>query len=247
MIGHTKDAKSMKMFYDSILSSCPGLSPYLKVIGSDGENSIISESCAAFPASVLLLCMRHAHQNIERKLLELRVPIEMKKKTKEDIFGSHVAWGLVHCSNIRNFEECANSMLDSWLSENNESINEFAEYFRRHKLEQFQYHVSAAAVASTGIMDYPDFFTTTPVSSWTIWWRIGKKRKFRCERVCRVIWIACKSARKWCLQSFSRNSKSLWTKTGIRCLQARFQHRVCMLSLRGKARNIKRAIKRRSW
>ena len=158
MISHKKDAKTMKIFYDSILSSCPGLGPHLKVIGSDGEKSIMNESCAAFPASVLLLCMRHAQQNIERKLIELKVPDKQKKRIKEDLFGSLVSKGLVYCADIDAFEEFASNILDAWATENDDRVDAFAEYFRRHKLNQFKYHVSRAAVSSAGIVDCPEFF-----------------------------------------------------------------------------------------
>ena len=77
MITCRKDAKTMKILCDSMLSSCPVLDHHLKVIGSAGEKSIMKESCASLLALVLLW-MWHAQQNIE--LIELKVPDEQRKR-----------------------------------------------------------------------------------------------------------------------------------------------------------------------
>ena len=58
---------------------CPGLGPNLKVVGVDGENSILSQTCHAFPFSMLLLCIRHKEENINQNIPK-NIPENKKKK-----------------------------------------------------------------------------------------------------------------------------------------------------------------------
>ena len=158
MICHTKNAKVMKIFYDSMLESCPGLAFHLKVVGSDGEKSIMHESCSAFPSSLLLLCMRHAEQNVERKLTELRCSNQVKKRVMEDLFGSLLKKGLLHCEDLDSFDESAERIMLGWDEMEEEPLSEFTKYFKTYKLEQFKYHLSRASVKAAGVVDCPEFF-----------------------------------------------------------------------------------------
>ena len=87
LICHKKDENTVKRLCDTILDSCPGLSLNLKVIGADGESSILNQACNAFPAALLIICIRHIRENIKRNLPS-SLPEETKKSILDEIFGT---------------------------------------------------------------------------------------------------------------------------------------------------------------
>ena len=62
LICHKKNQRSVKLLCDTLLDQCPGLGPNLKVLGADGENSILNQGCYAFPFAILLLCIYHIEE-----------------------------------------------------------------------------------------------------------------------------------------------------------------------------------------
>ena len=59
LVCHKKDEKAAKLLCDKLLDVCPGLAENLRVLGADGENRILHETCNAFPFATLLLCIGH--------------------------------------------------------------------------------------------------------------------------------------------------------------------------------------------
>lgn len=57
MICHENDNRSVKLFFDKLLDDCPGLGLNLKVLGDDGEISVLNEALIAFLFAILLLCI----------------------------------------------------------------------------------------------------------------------------------------------------------------------------------------------
>ena len=45
LISHRKDENAVKLLRDTLLDACPGLEENIKVLGADGENSIINQAC----------------------------------------------------------------------------------------------------------------------------------------------------------------------------------------------------------
>ena len=82
LICHKKDEMAVKMLCDAMLDKCPVLEHYLKVLGSDGERSIINQICNAFPAAMLLICIKHVKDNIKTKF-----PQNSNAKTLKDLKG----------------------------------------------------------------------------------------------------------------------------------------------------------------
>ena len=68
LICHKKDEKPVKLLCDTSLDASPGLATDIKVLGADGENSILNQTCNAFPCAMLLLCVKHVKENIKRNL-----------------------------------------------------------------------------------------------------------------------------------------------------------------------------------
>ena len=63
LVCHKKDEKGVKLLCDKRLDVCPGTAENLRVLGGDGENNILKQSCNTFPLATLLLRIR----NIEEK------------------------------------------------------------------------------------------------------------------------------------------------------------------------------------
>ena len=67
-ICHRRDENAVKLLCDALLDACPGLEENIKVLGTDGENSIINQACNAFPYAMLFVCFKHIEENIKRNL-----------------------------------------------------------------------------------------------------------------------------------------------------------------------------------
>ena len=67
-ICHRRDENAVKLLCDALLDACPGLEENIKVLGTDGENSIINQACKAFPYAMLFVCFKHIEENIKRNL-----------------------------------------------------------------------------------------------------------------------------------------------------------------------------------
>ena len=103
LICHKKDENSVKRLCDTILYSCPGLSLNLKVIGADGESSILNQACTVFPAALLIICITHIRENIKRNLPS-SLPEKTKKSILDEIFGTPIKKGLVDCIILCEFD-----------------------------------------------------------------------------------------------------------------------------------------------
>ena len=54
----------LKLLCDTLLDAYPGLAENIKVLGADGEDSAINQTCTAFPNAMLLVCVKHTVENI---------------------------------------------------------------------------------------------------------------------------------------------------------------------------------------
>ena len=54
----------LKLLCDTLLDAYSGLAENIKVLGADGEDSAINQTCTAFPNAMLLVCVNHMVQNI---------------------------------------------------------------------------------------------------------------------------------------------------------------------------------------
>ena len=68
LICHKKDEKPVKLLCDAPLDAYPGLATGIKILGADGENSVLNQTCNAFPCAMLLFCVKHVKENIKRNL-----------------------------------------------------------------------------------------------------------------------------------------------------------------------------------
>ena len=89
LVCHKKDEKTLKLLCDVLLDIWPGQAENLRVLGADGEKSILNQTCNTFPFATLLLCMciKHMEENIQRNLSKNATDIK-RNEVMTVIFGS---------------------------------------------------------------------------------------------------------------------------------------------------------------
>ena len=103
LICHRKDENAVKLLCDTLLDACPGLEENIKVLGADGENSIINQACNAFPYAMLLVCVKHIEENIKRNLPK-NITETKKKEILVYIFGNDTKKGLINYEPIEEYK-----------------------------------------------------------------------------------------------------------------------------------------------
>ena len=138
LICHKKDEKTVKLLCDTLLDHSPGLATGIKVLGADGENSILNQICNAFPCAMLLLCVKHVEEDIKRNLTKT---MSDKKRNNifRKIFGTHLYKGLVDCETLQEFNENVSVFYEELSMY--EELKEFASYFKRQNENTIKYHV----------------------------------------------------------------------------------------------------------
>ena len=163
MICHKKDERVVKMMCDAMKEVVPGLENSVKVIGMDGEKSLINMTCKSFPNSLLLVCVRHEEDNCRRSMPPMTE--EKKKDIIEDIFGSNQRKGLIDCLSFKEYDQKLNELYDKWVSMHGDPGIQFKGYFEKHKKDQIKYHVMKGAVLAAELQGNPEkFYSNCPES-----------------------------------------------------------------------------------
>ena len=71
-----------------IIDASPGLAIGIKVLEADGENSILNQTCNAFPCTMLLLCVENVEENIKQNLPETISENKRNNIFKENIWNT---------------------------------------------------------------------------------------------------------------------------------------------------------------
>ena len=103
LVCHKKDEKAVKLLCDTLLDVCPGIAENLKVLGADGENSILNQTYDAFPFASLLLFIRHIEENVQRNLTKNATNTK-RNEVMTVILGNDLKKGLVDSQSIEEFE-----------------------------------------------------------------------------------------------------------------------------------------------
>ena len=162
LVCHKKDKKAVKLLCDTLLDVCPGLAENVKVLGADGENSILNQTCNEFPFATLLLCIRHIEENFQRKLPKNATDTK-RNEVMTTIFGNDSKKGLVDSQSIEEFETEVPQFYAS-LSLEKEWID-FLRYFKRSKADIIKYHVIKGAVNACELNDIEDKFYNNSIES----------------------------------------------------------------------------------
>lgn len=146
LICHKKDEKTVKAMCDTLKDDCSGLEKHLKVLGADGENSILHQTCHAFPNALLLVCLKHIKDNISSE-----VPKGKKKQVMK--------WLSDMVLNSKSFDEFDVGIAKFYETcrENNVG-SKFINYMKKNKEEILKFHAVSAAVNAAEIVGNPQHF-----------------------------------------------------------------------------------------
>ena len=68
---YKKDRKAVKLLCNKLLDVALSLAEKLKVLGADGENTSLNQTCDAFLFATLLLCIGHMKENVQINLTKI--------------------------------------------------------------------------------------------------------------------------------------------------------------------------------
>ena len=131
LICHKKDEKAVKLLCDTLLDASPVLATGIKVLGADGENNILNQTCNAFPCAMLLFCVNHIEENNKRNLPET-ISENKRNNILRKIFGTHLRKGVVDCETLQKFDKNVSAFYEEVSMD--EELMESASYFKRRTL-----------------------------------------------------------------------------------------------------------------
>ena len=162
LICHKKDEKEVKLLCDALLDASPGLATGIKVFGDYGENSILSQTCNAFPCPMLLLYVKHVEENIKRNLPKT-ISENKQNNILREIFGTHLCKGLVDCKALHEFGK--NVFVFHEDLSMDEDVKEFARYFKNQKENTTKFHVRKGTVNACELNDDQGKFYNNSIES----------------------------------------------------------------------------------
>ena len=162
LICHKKDEKAVKLLCDTLLDASPVLATGIKVLGADGENNILNQTCNAFPCAMLLFCVNHIEENNKRNLPET-ISENKRNNILRKIFGTHLCKGLVDCEMLQEFDKNVSVFYEE-LSMDKE-LKEFASYFKKQKENTIKHQVIKGTVNACELNDDQDKFYNNAIES----------------------------------------------------------------------------------
>ena len=152
-----KDEKALKLLCDTLLDASPGLATGIKVLGADGENSILNQTCNAFPCTMLLLCVENVEENIKQNLPET-ISENKRNNILRKIFGTHLCKSLVDCETLMEFDKNVSAFYEELCMD--EQLKEFTSYFEKQKENTIKHHVMKGTVKLNDMMTQINSITT---------------------------------------------------------------------------------------
>ena len=135
LICHKKDQKAVKLLCDTLLDASSGLATGIKVLGVDGENSLLNQTCNAFPCAMLLLRVKHVEENIKRNL-----PKTISENKRNNILSKYLehtyarAWKIVK---LHEFDKNVSVFFEELSMD--EELKEFSSYFKKQNENTIKY------------------------------------------------------------------------------------------------------------
>ena len=102
----------------------------------DGENSLLNQTCNAFPCAMLLLRVKHVEEKIKRNLPKT-ISENKRNSILRKIFGTHLCKGLVDCETPQEFDKNVSVFYEELSMD--EELKEFASYFKKQKENTIKY------------------------------------------------------------------------------------------------------------
>ena len=135
---------------------------HIKCFGTDGEVNVSDALQSVFTGGYHLLCDTHMRDNIEKKMAELGITGNTKKKMIKDIFGEIAedlkVKGLIDCWDGLELDGMFCVIADEWkkMTEKGEA---FVAYFEQHKLPLIAYCMTSKLRTAAGLGYPPDVYT----------------------------------------------------------------------------------------
>ena len=85
MLCHKRTEEAIRTLFDALFEKCPGLQEYVRVIGTDGEKSLLNVTCYSFKDFIRLLCSVHSKKNVKKMLTDLVNDQKVRQKVYADI------------------------------------------------------------------------------------------------------------------------------------------------------------------
>ena len=130
LLCYEKDEKAIKLLCDTLLDISPGLAENLKILGVDGENGILNQTCNAFTFATLLLCLRYTEENERNR--HINNDCNIWKRFKKE---------LVDSESVEEFKTEIEQFFAS-LSGGVKEWRYFIHYFMRSKADIIKYNSS---------------------------------------------------------------------------------------------------------
>ena len=162
LLCHKKDEKAVKLLCDTLLDASPRLATGIKILGTDGENSILNQTCNAFPCAMLLVCVKHVEKNIKR-ILPKTMSDNKRTNILRKIFGAHLCKGLVDCETLQDFDNNVSIFYEELSMD--EELKEFPRYFKKQKENTIKYHLIKGTVNACELNDDQDKFYNNSIES----------------------------------------------------------------------------------
>ena len=134
MLCHKRTEEAVRTLFDALFEKCPGLQEYVRVIGTEGEKSLLNVTCYPFKDFIRLLCSVHSKKNVKKMLTDLVNDQKFRQKVYVDTISR-----FVYCKTIEDFDVTCELLKSSWGTY--VALNEFAEYFEKFKAMNLKYHI----------------------------------------------------------------------------------------------------------
>ena len=133
------------------------------VVGTDGEDNIVSAACRGFTSATMLRCDLHLKENVKMKLADLKISGRAASTITADIFGRNLEadareGGLIDCSSPEEYDQCLQNVVARWrvLHPRGE---EFIKYFLDHKSDVIRDTMRADIRSMCGLGFPPAVYT----------------------------------------------------------------------------------------
>ena len=169
LLSMCKDEDTYMTLFYKMLRAEPGVSEYLQRFGSDKEQALMNSLAIAFNNASShgrgLLCYVHAKRNIVQELKDIGISKELSSVITHDIFGKPD--GLVWLTSFEDIQEQAEIFCNKWetLEESErKGPSKFVPYFRKNKLDDIKFKMSAAASLKAGCTSAAPYSNNIPES-----------------------------------------------------------------------------------
>ena len=161
-----KDFSTYHFFTSALVSLYPAIA-HLHAYGTDGETALAKALATTFPKAKHLRCFLHFKGNVEHKLRELGIPLNISKEIISDIMGraSYLQYGLVDAKNSEELEMMLEGVKVRWneLEKPYNSLPKFYDWLVKHCLSVITECMIQDVCQNAGLGSPPEPYYTNGV------------------------------------------------------------------------------------